>query len=348
MMDRRERITRFISPQQRGIEIGPYFTPLAPKGSGYDCLVVDVFDAVMLRRRAAEDPEIPDEMIPNIEEVDLLGSSSAILELVAEKYQLGTFDYIISSHNFEHLPDPIRFLQGCNKVLRPGGMLSMVIPDRRACFDFFRPHSTLAEMLDAYFARRERPTLAQGFEQESLRCGYRAEGITNFPLGTDPSEIVALASLDAAFEKWQGLVDHPDHQYRDVHCWTFTPASFELILRDLDFLQLTSWEVIEISETSGIEFFVHLWNRSEEAAAVTASDFYQQRRALLHRVIDEMGENSARSYQLRRAVECQADQLKLIDELRRQLRAMEESTSWRVTAPLRALSTALRRLAGWA
>jgi hypothetical protein len=44
-MDRRERIMRFISPQQRGIEIGPYLRPLPPKPPGFNCLTVDVFDA---------------------------------------------------------------------------------------------------------------------------------------------------------------------------------------------------------------------------------------------------------------------------------------------------------------
>src|ERR1700730_11534889 len=135
-MDRRERITRFITPQQKGIEIGPYFAPLAPKRLGYNCLAIDVFDGATLRRHAADDQQIPDELIANIEEVDLLGSSSAVAELVAAQHQLGTFDYIISSHNFEHLPDPVRFLQGCGKVLRPGGILSMAIPDRRTCFDY--------------------------------------------------------------------------------------------------------------------------------------------------------------------------------------------------------------------
>jgi hypothetical protein len=70
-MDRRSRITRFITPRQKRIEIGPYFAPLAPKRLGYKCLVVDVFDASTLRQRATDDPYTPNELIANIEEVDL-------------------------------------------------------------------------------------------------------------------------------------------------------------------------------------------------------------------------------------------------------------------------------------
>jgi len=43
-MDRRHEVTKFISREQVGIEIAPYFAGLAPKRDGYQCLVLDVFD----------------------------------------------------------------------------------------------------------------------------------------------------------------------------------------------------------------------------------------------------------------------------------------------------------------
>ena len=48
-----------------------------------------------------------------IEEVDLVGSCTHIGKLVRARGEAGKFDYIVSSRNFEHLPNPIRFLQGC-------------------------------------------------------------------------------------------------------------------------------------------------------------------------------------------------------------------------------------------
>ncbi|VVM08465.1 hypothetical protein MAMC_02180 [Methylacidimicrobium cyclopophantes] len=124
-MSRRAEFSRYIPhPKEPGIlaiEIGPWFAPIFPKKEGYPCLVLDLYDRKTLQERAERDPYIPRERIPDIEEVDLVGSASEIAEIVAAHYPLSSFAYIISSHNFEHLPNPIRFLQGCAKVLKPGG-----------------------------------------------------------------------------------------------------------------------------------------------------------------------------------------------------------------------------------
>jgi SAM-dependent methyltransferase len=331
-MDRRERIRRFITPQQKGIEIGPYYQPVAPKRLGYNCMVLDVFDAAALRARALDEPNIPDDLVDNIDEVDFIGSSGAIAALVANRHQLGTFDYIISSHNFEHLPDPIRFLQGCARVLRLGGVLSMAIPDRRTCFDYFRPNSTLAELVEAFFAERDRPTLAQLFEQNSLHSRYGEKLMGGFKLADDPSEIIPLENLAEAFEEWCELRARPDNEYRDAHCWTFTPSSFELILRDLDFLQLTCWDVLEVSESTGTEFFVHLRNVAPGVRKKGfGRDFYDRRYQLLRRANNELAENSLRDVHRQRRIEEMADEIK----------KMKSSISWRITAPLRMISRAL-------
>ena len=172
MIDRHTRLARSITFEQLGIEIGPYFNPTLPKRLGYRCLVLDVFDATTLRKHAASDPNLSKTAIANIEKVDLVSPATSIATLIVEKHRLGSFDYIVSSHNIEHVPDPIRFLQGCEQVLLPGGLLSMAKPDRRTCFDYFRPHTILTDFLEAYFQSRDRPSPALVFTQNSLHSRY--------------------------------------------------------------------------------------------------------------------------------------------------------------------------------
>jgi SAM-dependent methyltransferase len=297
-MDRRERITRHITREQRGIEIGPYFNPLTPKRLGYNCLVVDIADRKALRRQAASDPLIPRENIDLIEEVDLVGTSTDLGTLIAARGETGTFDYVVSSHNLEHLPDPIRFLQACAEVLKPGGIVSLAVPDHRTCFDYFRPTTTLAEWLSAYAEHRTRPSPAQVFEFHSLLAMYDSGGqqIAAFPLCDDPTDLAPARHLDEAYTQWQAATADPDERYRDVHCWTFTPASLALLLHDLQRLGLVQLAVEEFSETVGSEFFVMLRRLAEAAPRMDEERFWARRRQLLLRMADERGANTPEAF----------------------------------------------------
>jgi SAM-dependent methyltransferase len=300
-MDRRERITRHIRPEHRGIELGPYFNPLTPKRLGYNCLVIDIADAETLRKQAAADPLIPRENLDLIEEVDLIGTSTDLASLIAARGELGTFDYVVSSHNLEHLPDPIRFMQGCAAVLKPGGVVSMAVPDYRTCFDYFRPVTVLAGWLSAYAEQRTRPSPAQVFEFQTLFAMYEAGGrqLAAFSLADDPRAVRPAHNVDVAYAQWKEALAQPDDRYRDVHCWTFTPSSLALMLLDLQRIGLVALDVEEVSETTGSEFFVHLRRRAEAAPPMDDAAYWQRRDALLMQMADERGANSPAAYRSR-------------------------------------------------
>src|SRR5437899_373363 len=103
-MDRRQALLQDITKDQVGVEIGPWCNPLVPKKAGYRSLVLDVFDREQLGAKLRSTPNVPDERISDIEDVDLVGSVSNIAALVDRKGLTGKIDYVISSHNFEHIP----------------------------------------------------------------------------------------------------------------------------------------------------------------------------------------------------------------------------------------------------
>jgi SAM-dependent methyltransferase len=365
-LDRIQELRKYISKDKLGIEVGPWHYPAAPKREGYNCLVLDVFDTQTLLERAKADPLVRNG-IDAIEEVDLLGSASDIDQLVGKLGLAGEVDYIVSSHNFEHLPDPIRFLQACEKVLKPGGVLSMAIPDRRTCFDYFRPHTPLSAWLEAYFEARKSPNLKQIFEHQSLHSLYHIDGQTSvtFTISHDPASVVPAECLQEAFDGWKAHSAVQEPGYIDVHCSIFTPASFELLISDLLFLKLVHLQLIEAPETKSFEFFAHLQRPVTVTAAPERVRFYQERASLLHRLNSEAGVNSIEAFRMRseleralhkiteqekqievlqkKAQDFQSESRRNLDELKTVVRAMQASKSWRVTAPLRAFAAVLRR-----
>jgi SAM-dependent methyltransferase len=284
-VDRTQELRKHFTKDQLGIEIGPYHNPVAPRRLGFRSVSLDVFSTEELRRRAEADPHIPREHLANIEDVDLQGSAVDIAELAKAYGGETRFDYVLSSHNFEHLPDPIRFLQGCERVLKPGGILTMAIPDRRFCFDFYRAVTDLSEWLDAYNEKRTRPTPGQVFRDGASRSALNGQIAWSLEAAGLPTP---EQNLELSFADWTRLIGAAtEGPYRDAHCSAFTPASFELLLTDSRYLGLLKLETLEISGPNGCEFYVHLRNPSGSGAGMDQQTFYRRRQEIMKRVARE-------------------------------------------------------------
>lgn len=278
-----------VSRDRAGIEIGPWCSPLAPKRDGYRTTVVDVRDLAQLRTMA-EQRGFPAEKVANLEAVDVVGDASRLHDLVRAAGITTGYGWIISSNNIEHLPDPIGFLSGCGELLETDGLLGMVVPDKRFCFDRFQPLTTLAGML------RARAALADPFEpswtafqQKSLAALLvAADGSRRhaWSLEADRPEAIAVGDCRPAFRSLSDSladgVPEPFHGHR----WRFTPASFELLVLDLRAVGMLALEIETIGATVGTGFGVRMkpappWNPCPE-------EFGERRTALLRRVEDEL------------------------------------------------------------
>jgi predicted SAM-dependent methyltransferase len=275
-----------------GLEIAPYFNPIAPKRDGFNVIILDVCDTEQLRANAYRDPLIPNERILEIESVDIVGSATEIRELLERSAYIGKLDFIISSHNFEHLANPIKFLQGCYDALNMGGVLTMAVPDARACFDHYRFPTKLSEWLEAFFENRERPSPKQVFDDISMRSFYRRDGAGEGAVGCNfandtPEHFEPIEMLDECYSRWKKELEKPSSEYFDSHCSTFFNHSLELMLRDLQHLGLIKFEILEVSETTGLEFYVHL--KKSDASPPDREAFYKRRHDLLQKINQSLG-----------------------------------------------------------
>ena len=60
------------------------------------------------------------------------------------------YDFLLSCHSLEHIANPIKTLKNWNKVLKDGGKIIVVLPDKDFTFDHNRPYTTFAHLLDDF------------------------------------------------------------------------------------------------------------------------------------------------------------------------------------------------------
>lgn len=64
--------------------------------------------------------------------------------------ECGTYDFVLSSHAIEHCANPLAALGEWKRVLKPGGLLALIVPHRHATFDHRRPVSTLDHLIEDF------------------------------------------------------------------------------------------------------------------------------------------------------------------------------------------------------
>ncbi|MBT8537145.1 methyltransferase domain-containing protein [Polynucleobacter paneuropaeus] len=245
-LSRKEKALFLVKKDGIGLEIGPSHNPLAPKSDGYNVEILDHLGAADLKEKY-KDHGLD---LSRIEEVDYVWNGEPLRELInrAEYY-----DYIIASHVIEHVPNIIQFLIECQGLLKEGGVLSLVIPDKRYCFDYFQQISTTGAALDAWVRGANSPSAGQVFEHFANACKKGHEIAWS---SKNMQEISMVHSRDDAKKMFNSLLS--SDSYVDVHVWRFTPASFRLLISDLIFLELLGLKISYEFPTEGCEFFINL------------------------------------------------------------------------------------------
>ncbi|MDQ6778298.1 MAG: class I SAM-dependent methyltransferase [Actinomycetota bacterium] len=159
---REDLALRFLRGE--GIEIGAMDYPLrTPRGA--HVRYVDHLDEAGLRSAYAENLARGNPLVvPDI--VD----DGATLSVFAD----ASLDFIVANHVFEHFEDPIAALENHLRVLRPGGVLFMTLPDARHTFDSRRPRTSLEHLLRDH---RDGPRVSRRAHYEE--CARLIEGHTD-------------------------------------------------------------------------------------------------------------------------------------------------------------------------
>lgn len=159
-------------------------------------------------------------------------------------------DFVICSHVLEHLAEPIGFLAEIHRVVRPGGVALLLLPDRRTTFDRGRPSTSLEHLVEEHQA-----------------------GVTE----VSDDHLIEFLTLSGEGASFLGVPDDADERRRfldwhrersiHVHCWSEEefPAVVAHCIDSLD----QRWHLVDLLTVAeegpaGIEFGYVLRRSSSE------------------------------------------------------------------------------------
>ncbi len=137
---RRGFLARHVDLTGRGLEFGPFTQPTVGPEDGA-ISYADRFTQAQLAEGLSLDKAA---LIP---ETHYLLTSNDLSSLPQE-----TFDYIIANHVMEHIPDMLGWLGDVGRLLKPGGVLFLALPDADHCFDRLRPSTTVSRAVERRLA----------------------------------------------------------------------------------------------------------------------------------------------------------------------------------------------------
>jgi SAM-dependent methyltransferase len=177
-----------------GLEIGACNKPTVPANAGV-CRFADFRSAKDMVDLWGLDPA-------TVCDVDyILARSACISEQIP-----GKFDYIIACHVIEHVPDPIGYLHGLAKLLNPGGIIMLAVPDKRVTFDLHRPLTTIDHLLMDFYDKCRYPSIEHIVEFHRYAVAFET--------GADVPVAESFAFAKSNFES--GMADSHCHVWDDA------------------------------------------------------------------------------------------------------------------------------------
>lgn len=309
MVTRTQKILNQCNTGGKGLEVAPSFSPICPKRDGYNVETIDHLNKEGLKKKYAGHGF----NLEAIEDVDYVWSGEKYSDLTGKANH---YDYIVASHVIEHVCDLIGFINDCEKMLSDEGILALAIPDKRYTFDYFRPLSSISKAIDCHL------------NNQSLHSpGTILENYLNIVKNNDkiwwtPECIERNFSSMHTIEVAKNFLNESlkQNEYMDAHSWIFTKSSFELMIYDLNCLGYTNLRVIEIYDVEGNEFVVSL--RKQKDNEVRNEN---KRLKLFQNIERELSLNMA------------LDSPIFKEYIERIHNSYIESTSWRITKPIRSI-----------
>ena len=257
---RRARVFESLPAGGPFLEVGPLDSPLLEKAA-HSVHYLDYLSTADLRGKYEHDPNVDQSRIV---EIDFVSGGNMVSAVPSGLRFAG----IVASHVVEHVPDLIGWLAQARELLVPGGILSLVVPDKRYTFDRARDVSTLGEVIGAHLEGRVRPGPVQvvQFFSSAVRFDLAAAWAGTLT----PADLHPKHALDVAVELGRQAASG---RYVDVHCWIHTPRSFLELMAGLTQHGFAGFSLSSFRDTAPgeLEFYIALRQDDRDGSVLSAS-----------------------------------------------------------------------------
>lgn len=151
---RRSVLDRHAGFPCRVLEVGALDAPTVDPSEA-DVKFLDYYSTEELQSMARKNGGDPASVTP----VDYVCRTDSYNDVVSE-----TFDVLIANHVLEHVDHAVRWLRMARTLIRDGGILFIVLPDKKNSFDRFRPDTPLSHLLFEHLAPAQDVSSIHHFE----------------------------------------------------------------------------------------------------------------------------------------------------------------------------------------
>lgn len=235
----RSRMLNKIDSTGKILEIGALCNPLFKKDE-FDVYYADIYGTEEIKVRFSYfNQELIERMVP----VDY------VLDESYSKTFNGTgmkFDYIVSSHVLEHMPNPIEFLFDVLSILNVHGKICLLLPDKEFTFDHYRENTSFADWFDVYSRGEANNVPRIVFDSEFCKVNEN-DFVKYWNKTVSPCP---NPEINHVLDLYDDLVENCENNTFDGHYWVFTDRSFLRILVNLIRLNILPYKLIDFFPTA--------------------------------------------------------------------------------------------------
>lgn len=147
----KRRSRRFLSffRNKKGVEIGGPSAIFGPKGAFPVYAVCKTVDGCNYSSFTVWEGTIADDVYRyGVTPLgrQYIGEASEVTSLVKP----ATYDFVVSSNCLEHVANPVKALKSWMEILKPGGVMLLIVPNKKNNFDRLRPDTSFEHLLHDY------------------------------------------------------------------------------------------------------------------------------------------------------------------------------------------------------